>query len=334
MTDTTFDPVDVDALADVPAEDIFAPDELPAVPPPYTSPFGILKHTWTGTDGSVWHLDDPNTGAFIVQEDLEGMHLPLTDDINRESPSLAGATFHGYRVKPRDVVWSIYLYSDESSEAFYDMDRRFWDSMKIGQYGTWRVTRPDGAFRELTMRQVPTAYSFPRDPGRFGWAKYPVRFIADTDPFWRTPLLVPGSRATATSDVGDDFFGADAGVGTPFYISPSAAETVQEIYNDGDEDVWAKYTVTGPMDFVDFTVKGRDYHLECDLLVGETLTIDTRPESFKILDGEGENRIHSIDDWRFDSYKSKETTKITVYPQGLGGGSFMIDASPLYHRAW
>lgn len=328
-------PVDIDALpAEVAADDIFVESEIPAAPLPYESPFHIQKHTWYGTDGSVWDLDDPDSGVFLVQEAIEGLHYPLTDDIERESPSIAGGSFHGYRVKPRDVIWALYVYTDESSEAFYDLDSRIWRSMRVGQYGTWRVTLPDGSFRELSMRQVPTAFSHERDPGRFGWVKYPVRFKADVNPFWTYPYEVPGSKSTFDSTEGDNFFGGEAGAGPEFVISPTRAETTKEIYNDGDEPVNPVITVKGPMDFVDFSIGNRNYHLECDLEFGEWLTINTKPREFSLSDSSGANRMKSIDNWVFEPLPIQATTKITVFAQGLGGGSVMFDVSPLYHRAW
>ena len=337
MTEIDLPIVDAEELDGVvPEGDIFAEQEseVPVLPVPYYAPFGIMQHDWYGTDGTVWNLSDPDKGVFIVQEEIEGMHLPLVDDLNRESPSVDGASFHGYRIKPRDVVWSVYIYTDEDSEAFYDLDRRFWDSMRMGQYGTWRVTRPDGQFRELRMRQTPIQYGFERDPGRFGWVKYPIRFLADAEPLWKVPLILPGSLTTFDSEPGLDFFGGAAGKGPQFEISPTRSEMTREHYNDGDEDVYPVYEIKGPMDFVDFSINGREYHVECDLLAGEWIKIDTHPRRFSITDDTGANRTKSISDWIFDSFKAKETTIIQAFPQGLGGGSFMIDASPLYHRAW
>lgn len=329
--------VEPDELEDVaPQENIFEPveAEVPPAPLPYESPFTHLKMTWYGTDGSEWHLDDPSTGVFLVQEGIEGLHNPLTDEVNRTSPSIPGSRFHGYRVKERDVIWAIYIYSDESSLHWYDLNDRFWNSMKIGQYGKWRVTKPDGSYRELSMRQVPTAFAHERDPGKFGWVKYPVRFIADEDPFWTHPYEVPGSQVTFESEPEDNFFGGSDGRGPSFHLSASRARSDRSVFNNGDEDVDPVITVTGPMDFVDFSIGERTYHLECDLLQGEWIKIDTTPHRFSITDSDGKNRMESIDNWIFDPFPSKETTPITVYPQGIGGGSVVIDASPLYHRGF
>lgn len=333
--------VEIDDIVDPPMGDIFEPDQAGEVapPPPFHSPFGIMQHTWTGTDGSVWELSHYQTGVFIVQEALEGLHMPLVDEVNRISPSAHGSTFQGYRVQARDVVWAIYIYTDDSSEAFYDLDRRFFDSMKLGRYGTWRVTRPDGSFRELSMRPVPISFSHERDPGRFGWVKYPVRFLADMNPFWTYPYEVAGSRSTFEDEPGDDFFGGEEGSGPPLYLSPARVEVSREIYNDGDEDVPEIITVNGPMDFVDFDIDtgvgpAREYHLDCNLDYGEWIKIDTRPHTFSVTDHTGANRMKSLNSWIFDPFPTKETTKVNVYPQGLGGGSVVVDADPLYHRAW
>src|SRR5699024_11604412 len=112
------------------------------------------------------------------------------------------------------------------------------------------------------------------------------------------------------SEPGLNFFGGETGYGPQFEISPTRSEITREIHNDGDEDVYPIITTKGPMDFVDFSIGEREYHLDCDLLEGEWLTIDTRPNHFSLTDSSGANRIASIDNWIFDSFPSKETPQI------------------------
>lgn len=296
--------------------------------------FRTQEHTWLGTDGTEWPLTRPETGVFIVQEGVEGLHLPLTDEIVRESPSLAGGSFHGYRVKPRQVVWPLYIYTDESSEAFYDLDRRIFKSMRIGKYGTWRVTLPDGSFRELKMRLQPVSTSFDRDPGRFGWQKYILQFVADEEPFWTTEGPTAGAETTFVDEGGLPFFGPAGNNGPPLNISPASAETRREIFNDGDEPVYPRVEVRGPMDSVDFTIGDRSYTLQCDLENDGWIMVDTDPRTFSIRDHTGANRIHSISDWIFEPMPEQESTEVSVAPQGFGGGAVVVHAPPLYHRAW
>lgn len=313
---------------------IFANHADVAPPPPADAlPFREIEHTWYGTDGSVWTLSDPETGIFLTQEGIEGLHLPTVDYALRESPGIAGASYHGYRVKSRVVTWVLYIYSDESSEAFFDLDSRLWKSMRIGENGTWRVTRPNGDFRELTMRITPASEAFDRDPGQFGWKRYPVIFSADENPFWTVPYEVPGSRVSFEAGQGRDFFGDGAGA-PEFYITPERIDSSREIVNAGDEDVWISLTVTGPMDAVDLSIGTRHYSLECDLLAGQWIRIDTNPRTFAVLDDRERDRLGDLSDWVFDPIPWGRTVPLSVITEGMGGGSVVLRADPLFHRAW
>lgn len=321
-----------------PPEDVpTRPDTAIPAPPNAREPdrsFREQTHTWYGTDGSVWPLTSPETGIFLVQESIEGLHMPLTDDVVRESPSIAGGSFHGYRVKPRNVVWALYIYSDESSEAFYDLDRRFFKSVRMGKYGTWRVALPDGSYRELSMRHVPSSVSYDRDPGRFGWFKYPIQFIADEDPFWRAPGPSAGTTVGFTDGGSEKFLGEDGESGPPLNISPSSAQTTRSIFNDGDEPAYARVIVDGPMDYIDFSIGDRSYSLQCDIDAGEQIVVDTDPRTFSVKDSKGANRIRSLSSWIFEPLPEQEETDITMTLHTLGGGSAIVEAPPLYHRAW
>lgn len=328
MTETT----DLTEIPPTPEGGIF---EVPYVAPPrYVSPFTTMTHTWFGTDGSVWDFTDPMKGVFLVQEGIEGLHLPTFDDIVRESPSIAGGTYHGYRVKPRAVTWVLYVYSDESSDHFFDLDSRLWKSMRIGKYGTWRVTRPNGDFREISMRIQSGSEAFDRDPGRFGWKRYPVIFLADENPFWTVPTEVPGSRASFEDGDGKQFFGDDGSGAPHFNIAPSRVESEQVIHNPGDEDVWPEIEITGPMDSVNLKIGTREYEVNCNLLAGEHFYIRTDPRNFRITDDEDRNRIKDISAWVFDPTPWGEDVPLVVTPNGTGGGTVVVKTDPLYHRAW
>lgn len=296
--------------------------------------FQIQRHTWFGTDGREWDLTNPESGVFLVQELVEGMHLPPMDEVLRESPSLAGGSFHGYRIKPRPIVWAIYIYTDDSSEVFVELDRMFWHSFAPGKYGTWRVTQPNGEYREIRARLSPkSTHSYERDPSRFGWQKYVVELIADDQPCWTRPNPIAGARTTFAPVEGPGFFG-DGDGGPPFHIAASRAETSKEILNDGDEEVHPVVTINGPMDKVDLQIGDLEYHIACDLEAGEWFRIDTRPRHFSITDDQGRDRLRDVSSWIFKPLPPHETTQVVCIPSGFGLGSVIIDAAPLYHKAW
>ena len=311
----------------------YVSDEAPPLVP-YESPFQESEHTWFGTDGSVWDLTTPETGLFLVQEGIEGLHHPPMDLIRRESPAFPGSSFHGYRVRERPVVWPLYIYSDESSMHWVERDRAIWNALKPGREGTWRVTLPNGDYRQLRMRISPSPQPFDRDPIRFGWHKYAVETVADINPFWTTPTEVAGTRVAWRDGEGEDFFNGDAKA-PPFQISESASESVRDYTNPGDEDVWPTITITGPMNKVDFVIGKQSFTVNCNLNdQTEKFIIDTNPQTFSITDHRGRNRLKDVTTWSFLPLPAGKKQKISVTPDGDGGGTVILDVSPLYYRAW
>lgn len=306
-------------------------------PPPPEMPFQTVEHTWIGTDGTEWDLTNPDSGAFLVQEGIEGLHVPPMDLVRRESPMLAGASYHGYRVKPRPVVWPLYIYSDESSMHWVERDRALWKALRPGSEGIWRVTLPNGDMRQLRMRIDPTPMAMDRDPVRFGWQKYAVQATADINPFWTTPTEVAGSRISwrVSDDPDEHFFGGAAGVAPPFVIAESAIETTQRFTNTGDEPVWPVITVTGPMTTVDVTIGVESFTIDSKLTSGgQWLKIVTDPRFFAVTDNQGRNRIRDVSTWTFQPLPVEEEIALSVTPNGDGGGSVVFDVTPLFHRAW
>lgn len=309
----------------------FIEAETPLLPPPEQA-FQTIEHTWIGTDGSEWDLSNPDSGVFLVQESIEGLHHPPMDLIRRQSPTLPGSSFHGYRVAERPVVWPLYIYSDESSMHWVERDRALWNALKPGREGTWRVTLPNGDYRQLRMRVEPSPQAFERDPVRFGWHKYAIQAVADINPFWTTPTEV-GTRVSWKAAEGDDFF--NDGQAPPFNVSESSIETVKSYFNPGDEDVWPIIRITGQMNKVDFVIGGQSFTVNCNLAhEGETFTINTDPRFFEVTDNQGRNRVRDVTTWSFRPIPPGKTTKISAIPDSDGGGSVMLDVSPLYYRAW
>lgn len=315
----------------------------PPLPPGVVSAdaFNEMEHTWFGTDGSEWPLSHPPSGVFLTQQGIEGLHMPVFDMVRRESPMIHGSSYHGYRIQERRVVWPLYVYSDVGSDHFTELDRALWKSLKPGQEGTWRVTLPNGSFRELRMRiSAPSGvHIYERDPIKFGWQAYAVEAIADTNPFWTHPLERAGSRvawAVDSEDPDDNFFGGADGMGPPLIITESAVERIRDWHNPGDEDVWPTVTVTGPMQRV--VVKQGDnleYTIECNLNDrSEWLRITTDPRRYSVTDHEGRNRIRDVSTWAFKPLPADSTTRLEVTPFGDGGGTVIFDAPPLYYRAW
>lgn len=308
-------------------------DQSPLLPPPEL-PFQTIQHTWIGTDGTEWDLTNPDDGVFLVQENIEGLHHPPMDIIGRQSPMLPGSSFHGYRITERPVVWPLYVYSDESSMHWVELDRALWASLKPGREGTWRVTLPNGDTRQLRMRIQATPQGFERDPVRFGWHKYAVEAVADINPFWTVPTEIYGTKITWRDGAGKDFFNSPTGA-PPFHITESSVESIKSYTSPGDEDVWPTITITGPMASVDFRIGEQEFTVACNLNDQTSrFVIVTDPRYFSVTDDRGRNRIRDVTTWSFEPLPAGVEQEISVTPHGDGGGSVVMDVSPLYYRAW
>lgn len=310
--------------------------EFPSDPPiPVELPFQEAQHTWLGTDGVEWELSRPETGVFLVQEAIEGMHHPPMDFIQRQSPALPGSSFHGYRVTERPVVWALYIYSDDSSMHWVERDRALWKSLQPGREGVWTVTLPNGDSRQLRMRIKPTPQTFDRDPVRFGWKQYAVEAVADINPFWTSPTTIAGTKISwrGADDVEDFFNGDDKA--PPFRIAESALSTTKSHTNDGDEAVWPRIDIRGPMQDVAIAIGDQEFTISCKLTSAQdTFTLITEPRFFSVTDNRKRNRIKDVTTWSFKPIPAGETVPISVIPNGDGGGTVELDVTPLYYRAW
>jgi hypothetical protein len=47
----------------------YAAPYTPVIPGSF-NPWQGMKHTWTGWDGSVWDLSDPESGVFLTADGL------------------------------------------------------------------------------------------------------------------------------------------------------------------------------------------------------------------------------------------------------------------------
>src|SRR5699024_5142852 len=133
----------------------------------------------------------------------------------------------------------------------------------------WRVTQPDGTWRELTCRPVGDGdHTWDRAPGVRYWEHYGVELVAE-DPFRYGP---EGTSPLWTSAAPVDFI--PPGGGPPYH--PGSATTIDTatLQNPGDESAWPTWTVTGPVDSVQVTVDGRSIGYGA-LIEGDVLVIDT-----------------------------------------------------------
>lgn len=309
--------------------------EPKSAPPAQSSPWLRTRHEWVGHDGSRWEISNWKSGVFLTRDDLVGLHMPAeTPWTQPQSPVAHGQIYTGGSIQARPVLWPIYLYADEGSDQFRDLDSRFWSTLHPGRVGTWRVTTSAGT-RELMLRPDDNSgFAYERDPHYFGWAKYPVSLIAD-DPFWRATEPVVKEF---TSEAPQNFNGGGP-VGSPELGGPvhviSKGNTLAgaTIDNPGDVDAWPVWRVTAATELTGIVLGagGRELVYPGPVPVGSVLTIDTDPlDQQAFLDGV--NVTENITGWGFAPIPSGGSAGLSLSMNGAG--TVQASIHPRFYRAW
>jgi hypothetical protein len=303
---------------------------------PYLAPdpggdsnWGRLQMTWTGWDGSVWDLTNPDLGVFMRKEGIRGLGMPKVEHHRDRSPALPGAFHRDLNYDIRDVFWPLQVFHDGSSAEWIKRDRAFWRTMRPHETGRWTVTQLDGSSRYLDLRFDDDGDWAPEvDPTFFGWANYGVRLTAE-HPFWRGE---PVRRSWATVEPVDYF--ADAP--NVYAISSSRSVSTATVVNHGDADSYPIWRAHGPMEGVGITVDGHVLELGVELAEGESRTLNAAPDEQTCLDENGNDCYGdlTVDDWGGFVPPNEVPTPIDIVIGGTGEGRVELELPISFLRAW
>lgn len=280
---------------------------------------------WTGWDGSVWELSNPDAGVFIVGKGVEGLGSPTHLAWVGESPAVHGQSYRGHVVEPRPVFWPVHLYSDSGSHEWLVLDRAFWRSLHPGKHGVWSVTTPGGSRRSLSCRFVDDGrHMTEQDPMFRGWASYGVSLIAD-NPFWTGEPV----RRTWAQSVATDFYGG--GTAPVFNISSGSQLSTAKMTNEGDLEAWPVWTIKGPLTSVTVGVDGSTIQWSVALVEWDTLVIDTDPtiQSAWLNGVDVTDQLGTAD---FAPIPAGEELPLSLTMAGAGSVEAAI--TPRHYRAW
>ena len=297
----------------------------PPVAPPAPRPRRPgLQHHWTDWTGRVWALSDYRSGAFLTDSGIRGMHLPPQTDHIATAAGVDGQSLRSFRVEARDVLWPVYIYSDEASDQWLTHDASWWRGLQPGRHGTWTVTTQNGSRRHLRMRGTGGAdHAYRRDPSVSGWELYGVRALAD-DPYWYGD---PVSASVGDEQVAD-FIDPDGS--PPLHISGGLALAGLELSNDGDVAAWPVWTAIGP--HPDLVLGVGDAVIEAPpLAAGERLVIDTSPWVRTALI-DGVDATDSLGAADFRPVPPAGTVKLVA--SSSGSSQVSCEIRPRYYRAW
>ncbi|WP_336715327.1 hypothetical protein [Arthrobacter sp. USHLN218] len=280
-----------------------------------------MRHTWTGWDGTVWDLTKPRDGVFLMAEGLEGIDMPDMVQHTHESAVVHGSSWEGYQVTGRKVFWPIYLYHDESSEAWINRDRAFWRTLRPGTVGTWTVELPGSREqRTLRLRFVGVTPGNSNDPAFRGWQTYGIEFMVE-QPFWEGPPII------RSWNNGEQI---PLDVWPPITVSPYQTIGNATVANPGDVESFVKWTVTGPTTSVQVGVGDGIAIANFQVPDGSKLVINTDPRNFEAtLDGV--DVFPQIQ--RFDTNMALPPGDPIRLSLAMGGtGSVQAEFTPLYFR--
>jgi hypothetical protein len=297
--------------------------------------------TWTGHDGSIWDLTDPDGGVVLLQDGVEGLHLPKFKEWTRQSPAVPGQVFTGAIAEPRTVVLPLAVYEDTSSQAWVEHDRAFWKSMHPRRQGILTVSPAGtGQSRSLRLRLQPEDHSYDMDPAYARWAEYSAVLVAD-QPFWEGLPV----RAVWGHAIPQEFY-EDEG---PHLVNIMTGHTTSgaTLANTGDEDAWPVWTIIGPSATSHLGIGTDLVEIPFEVAEGKALVLDTDPRIRTALEydyipasaGAAAQMLNPMD-------RTADLTgavKFARIPGGsqaavnvslAGNGLIQVVLTPLYWRAW
>lgn len=291
---------------------VYAAPYAPPQPPGGSNPWGRVRHTWKGWDGSEWELSNPASGVFLTADGLEGLGMPDFTNYTHGSPVVHGEQWDGWLATGRKVYWNIRIYSDAGSADWVRLNRAFWKTMRPGKTGVWSVELPTGEKFSLTLRfKGDGGHSFTRDPTFKGWEVYGVELFPE-QPFWEAAPVVESWGA----EVKTPFLGSED-IGPPFYVSPVTTIGTATLSNPGDVESYIRWTVTGPTLSVTVGIGGENTVVPFAVPDGKKLVIDTDPRNL-IAELDGVDVMNQLREFNYPALQPGENVKLSLAMEGNG----------------
>jgi hypothetical protein len=294
-----------------------------------------LGVTYTGTDGSWWdlrHIALDGASVFLTNQGLTGLRAAEYDVYARQSATAPGQVLTGMRARERKVYLPLLIGVNLDPLTFLALSDRWAAANAIGEYGVLRVTRPDGEWREISIRfNDDGGGALNDDPIEEGSELVGWTYYAD-NPYWYGPPV----DITFQPGAPRNFFNVEGGGATPFYISPSFTFATATVANPGDVDAWATYTFHGPIDYWSVGL-GDGFLGSLPVPAGYRLEVFTDPsQQYALLTNEATGdmvdvtpQIGSID-WRPVPRASAEPLRLTIQ----GAGTLDVELRPRFNRGY
>ena len=225
--------------------------------------------TFTDPAGATTAFSDWANG-WVLQPGAKGLDMPVYAFTQDESPGIDGYAIRQVRAGGKEIALPIAFWADDSRAAYLTRRRTLIRALNPKRgLGTLTVTQADG-----TARTIAACYSAglegdeSLDAAGARWCMGVITFACPS-PFWLGAEVTTEWRAAVS--------------GTFFPILPLAVGNSQvlgsvTVDNDGDDDAFPVWTITGPATAVSLTnvTTGEVLVLAHTITVGDTIVIDTR----------------------------------------------------------
>lgn len=225
--------------------------------------------SFTDPAGAVTKFSDWANG-WALQPGAKGLDMPAYTFTQDESPGIDGYAVRQVRAQGKEIALPIAFWADDSRAAYLTRRRTLIRSLnpKRGE-GTLTVTQADGTARTIGARYTAGLEGDESlDAAGARWCMGVLTFGCPS-PFWLGPEVTTEWR----SAVSGTFFPI-----LPLVVGPSQVLGSVTVDNDGDDDAFPVWTITGPATAISLTnvTTGEVLVLTHTITVGDTVVIDTR----------------------------------------------------------
>lgn len=252
---------------------LVAPVTTPGEPqPPWEWPQRLIEMptvSFTDPAGRVTTLTDWERG-WVVQPGAKGLDMPGYAMAQDESPGIDGYEVRQVRAQGKTITIPIAFWAQDSRAAYLARRRTLIRSLnpKRGQ-GTLTLTQPDGAARSIgVLYSDGLEGDESLDAAGARWCVAALVFAAPS-PYWLGQEITTSWAAA----LGGDFFPF-----LPLTVGDSQVLGSVTVDNDGDDDAYPVWTITGPATTVTLTnnTTGRTLVLTRTITGADEIVIDTR----------------------------------------------------------
>ncbi|WP_411095994.1 phage distal tail protein [Streptomyces sp. 020-2-3H-GM] len=244
----------------------------PQEQPPWEWPPRLIEMplvSFTDPAGVTTLLTDWEHG-WVVQPGAKGLDMPSYALAKDESPGIDGYEVRQVRAEGKTITIPVAFWANDSRVAYKARRRALIRSLnpKRGQ-GTLTLTEPDGAQRSIgVLYQDGMEGDESLDTAGARWCITALVFAVPS-PYW-----TGGEVATSwRTDPGGDFFPF-----LPLTVGDSQVLGSVTVDNDGDDDAFPVWTITGPATSITLTnaTTGETLALTRTITGTDTIVIDTR----------------------------------------------------------